>query len=133
MKDKKKLVTIILAVVAALALIPAIIFVTNHYQSKADGTIIVEIIDFDGETVIKSKDIDFKKGDTLVELVEDNFTNVTYDNGMLMSIEDYVTPADWSSFISIYVDDEMSMVGISQIEFKDGTKISLIYTVFNYE
>ena len=133
MKDKKKLVTIILAVVAVLALIPAIIFVTNHYQSKGDGTITVEIIDFDGETVIKSKDIDFKKGDTLVELVEDNFTNVTYDNGMLMSIEDYVTPADWSSFISIYVDDEMSMVGINQIEFKDGTKISLIYTVFNYE
>ena len=133
MKDKKKLVTIILAVVAVLALIPAIIFATNQYQSKGDGTITVEIIDFDGETIIKSKDIDFKKGDTLVELVEDNFTNVTYDNGMLMSIEDYVTPADWSSFISIYVDDEMSMVGINQIEFKDGTKISLIYTVFNYE
>ena len=53
MKDKKKLVTIILAVVAALALIPAIIFVTNHYQSKGDGTITVEIIDFDIQNFIE--------------------------------------------------------------------------------
>ncbi len=133
MKDKKKFVTIILAVVAVLAFIPVIIYATNHYQSNGNGTITVEIIDFDGETVIKSKEIDYKKGDTLVKLIEDNFSNVTYDNGMLMSIEDYVTPSDWGSFISIYVDDETSLVGINQIEFKDGTKISLIYTVFIYE
>ena len=69
----------------------------------------------------------------LVDLVSNNFSNVTFDNGMIMSIEDYVTPADWSTFLSIYVDGEMSMVGLNDIVFKDGTKISFIITEYNYE
>ena len=48
-----------------------------------------------------------------------------------MSIENYTTPADWSTFISIYVDDEMSMVGLADIKFENETKISLIITEFN--
>ena len=50
-----------------------------------------------------------------------------------MSIEDYNTPADWSTFIRIYVDNKMSEVGLSDIEFKDGTKISLIITEFIFD
>ena len=49
---------------------------------------------------------------------------------MIMSIEDYNTPSDWSTFLSIYVDDEMSMVGLADIVFTDGTKISLIITEY---
>ena len=49
---------------------------------------------------------------------------------MLMTFEDYVTPADWSSYICIYVNDEMSMVGILEIEFENNTKISLVITEY---
>ena len=45
---------------------------------------------------------------------------------MLMEIENYKTPADWSTFISVYINGEMSMVGISDIVIADGMKISLI-------
>ena len=47
-----------------------------------------------------------------------------------MTFEDYVTPSDWSTFISIYVNDEMSMVGLNDIKFEDGTKISFIITEY---
>ena len=49
---------------------------------------------------------------------------------MILSIDKFTTPSDWSTFISIYVNDEMSMVGINEIEFTDGTKISFINTEF---
>ena len=52
---------------------------------------------------------------------------------MLMSIETLETPEDFSKFICIYVDDKMSEVGIEDIEYTDGTKISLIFTEFNYD
>ena len=96
--------------------------------------IIVELLDIDN-SMIKSKDIIYFEGDTLTLLISDNFENVVFDNGMLMEIEDYKTPADWSTFISVYVNDEMSMVGISNIVIADGMKISLIITeyIYNYE
>jgi len=51
-------------------------------------------------------------------------------DGMIMSIETFTTPSDWSTFISIYVNDEMSMVGLLDIKFEDGTKISFINTEY---
>ena len=64
--------------------------------------------------------------------MEANFDNVVFENGMLMSIDTFTTPSDWSTFISVYVDDEMSMVGLLDIQFTDGTKISLVMTEFTY-
>ena len=49
---------------------------------------------------------------------------VKVENGMLMSIEVFYNADDYSTFISIYVDNELSMVGILDIEFEDGTIIS---------
>ena len=49
-----------------------------------------------------------------------------------MSIEDFTTPSDWSTYISIYVDNKMSQVGLLEIEFMDGTLISFVMTEFNY-
>ena len=66
-----------------------------------------------------------------MDLISNNFENVTYNDGMIMSIEKFTTPVDWSKFISIYVDDEMSMVGLADVIFKDGTKISFIITEFD--
>ena len=49
-----------------------------------------------------------------------------------MSIEDFTTPSDWSTYISIHVDNEISQVGLLEIEFEDGTMISFVMTEFNY-
>ena len=124
---KKVLVT----VVAAIVLVVGVFVIKDSFTSTTVGKIQVELVDLEGNA--RTKSIAFEEGDTLVSLLEDNYDNVVVDNGMLMSIDDFTTPADWSTFISIYVNDEMSMVGILEIEFEDQTKISLIMTEFVYE
>lgn len=129
MKNSKK---ILVTVVVLVAIVAALFGRQILSQSKADGSIQVEVIDLE-QNVLQDKSVDFMEGDTLVDLVEENFDNVTIDNGMLMTIDELTTPEDWSSFICIYVDDEMSDVGINDIVVKDGMKVSFIMTEFNYE
>ena len=123
---------IIISIVGVAALITAVVFTLKGFASNSDGTITVEVVALDG-SIIRSENIEFSEGDTLVALIEENFDNVVVDQGMIMSIEDYVTPSDWSTFLSIKVDDVESMVGITSITFTDGTKISLVITEFIYE
>ena len=47
-----------------------------------------------------------------------------------MEIEDYKTPANWETFLSVYVDGKMSMVGITDIVLEDDMVVSLIITQF---
>ena len=109
----------------------ASVMVSRHFASHSDGQIQVQLIDLEGKTTIERK-IDFEEGDTLQFLLEENFDNVVIENGMIMSIENFTTASDWSSFISIYVDNEMSQVGLLEIEFTDGTLISFVMTEFIY-
>ncbi len=117
------------SIIAVALIVVCLMLIAKPFGAKYDGEITVEVVELDGD-VIKSKEIGFNAGDELISLVEENFDNVLIENGMVMSIEDYVTPPDWSTFLSIYVDDEMSMVGITDIEFVDGTVISFIITEF---
>ena len=126
---KNLIIKIILSVIAVGIIALSVYFLKDSFKPDYDGVITVEVINLDNE-VVKTKEITFKENDELSVLIENNFNNVTYQNGMIMSIEDYNTPADWSTFISIYVDNKMSEIGLSDIEFKDGTKISLIITEF---
>ena len=126
---KKLIIKIVLSVVCVAVIMFIAIAARNAFVSKADGEIQVVYVDIEGNT-ISDKQIEFKEGDTLIKLLQDNFKNVTLNDGMIMTFEDFVTPADWSQFISIYVNDEMSMVGILDIKFEDGTKISLVITEY---
>lgn len=129
MFNKKLILKIVLSVIALGVVVLCVVLLRNSFKPDYDGIITVEVIDLDG-AVIKEKEIEFKENDQLMNLIKDNFNNVTYQNGMILSIEDYNTPSDWSTFLSIYVDDEMSMVGLADIVFTDGTKISLIITEY---
>jgi hypothetical protein len=126
-KMKKLLVTVVAVIVLALG----VVAISSNFTSKGLGEIQVELVDLEGNK--ESKTIVFNEGDTLVSLIEENYDNVVIEDGMLMSIEDFTTARDWSTFISINVDDEMSMLGIKEIEFTDGTKISFIMTEFIYD
>ena len=132
MFKKNLFLKIILSVVALGIIVLCVFLLKDSFKPTYDGVITVEVVGVDG-TLLKEKEISFNEGDLLTELVSNNFNNVVYDNGMIIAIEDYITPADWSTFLSIYVDDEMSMVGLSDIIFKDGTKISFIITEYNYD
>ena len=132
MKSKKKLIlTIILSLVAVVIMVGVYLKMNDKYTSKSDGEIQVELVALDG-SIIKEKTIEFNEGDTLEQLLKDNFCNVVFDNGMLMAIEDYTTPSDWSTYLCVYVDGEMSMVGLLEVQFTNGTKISLVITEFSY-
>ena len=130
--QKKNLLTLILSIVGVVVLCLAVYFISSSFKSNSDGeiTVIVEMLD---GTVEKEKTIEFNEGDELVTLISENFDNVVFDNGMIMSIESYTTPSDWSTFLCVYVDGNMSMVGLSEIEFTDGTEIKLVVTEFIYE
>lgn len=129
MNKRKLLITIASSVIALALIVVCIILITKPFGAKYDGKITVEVVELDGN-VMKTKEIGFNAGDELVSLVEENFDNVLIENGMIMNIENYITPSDWSTFLSIYVDNEMSMVGIADIEFTDGTVISFRITEY---
>lgn len=122
---------IVMTILALAILGIGIFLVSNSFTSSIDGKINVTLVDIEGST-IKEKEIPFNKGDKLVTLLEENFDHVVVDNGMLLSIDSFTTPADFSEFIAIYVDNKMSEVGILDIEFVDGTNISFIMTELNY-
>lgn len=126
-KTKLLLSAIILCIFVASA-----VLLSQSFTSVSDGTLKVELISLD-DKIIKEKDISFKEGNLLLELIEDNFNNVSMSNGMIMTIESLETTSDYSQFISIYVNDQMSEVGLEDIQYTDGTKISFILTEFNNE
>lgn len=128
---KKTITTFVLSLIATVGLGIASYYIYDSFTAKSDGSITVEIINLDGNKV-NEKEISFNDGDSLVALLEKNFDNVIVENGMLMSIDVLTTPADWSTFICIYVDNEMSNVGILDIQFTDETLISFIDTEVIY-
>ncbi len=131
MEKKKLMIITILSVIILVVLVLTIRYISKDFVTKNSGEITIVLVDIDGNEV-KSKEIKFNENDTLVSLITNNFNNVKIENGMLMSIESFETPQDFSTFISIYVDDKMSDVGLKDIKFKDQTKISFIMTKNNY-
>lgn len=133
MKNKKKLIlTTILSVVCVVVLILGFILVNNHFKSVSDGEIRITLVDLEKNT-ISDKKIEFKEGDTIDMILKENYDNVVFENGMIMSIESMTTAPDWSYFISIYVNGEMSQVGLFDIPFTDGMWLSFEMTEFVYE
>lgn len=127
MNKKKLILGIVVSVVVCAILAVCIILGGKEFTPNYDGEITVEVVDKDG-TVVKEKEIKFNEEDTLINLVKNNFDNVKISGEgeyqMVDSIETIKNESDWSFYISIYVNDVESAVGIASIEFKDGTKIS---------
>ena len=132
MFKKKLILNIALSVLALAVVILCVFLLKDSFRPTYDGEITVEYVDVEGN-VKKQKEITFVEGDSLTTLIEENFENVTFDNGMLMTIEDFVTPPTWQYFIYVLVDGEASQVGISDIEFTNGTKITLQVTMYSME
>lgn len=131
MKSNKKLWTVLLSAIAIVALVLVVVKLKTLATATCDGTIKVSIVNLEG-TTINEKTIEFNNGDDLVELLTNNFENVYVDNGFLYTIDKLTTPEDWSTFICLYVDGEMSMVGITEVVYTDGTEISFVDTVMSY-
>ena len=129
MKSFKK---IVLTIIALVVLVLGGMIFSKTFSSTSDGSITVELVELDG-SLKSSKEIEFETGDQLLTLIEENYENVIVENGMLMSIDTFTTASDWSTFISIDVNGEASMVGLNDIEYEDGMIISFKMTEFIYE
>ena len=102
---------------------------TETEEEAYDGKITITVKDKE-DNVLASKEVGFKAGETIADLLQANFENVTLDNGMLMTIESLTTPADWSSYIAFYINGEYAMEGVTTQPFEDGDVIDLIDTVY---
>ena len=129
MNKKKLILSSVLSLVLIGALVLCFYLLKDKFSPNSDGEIQIVLIDLDNN-VISDEMISFNTGDTLDKLLMDNYDNVFITDGMIMSIESFTTASDWSTFISIYVDDQMSMVGLLDIEFTNGTKISFVMTEY---
>lgn len=124
----KKILKPFLIVLAFAAMMFAIINLRKNTLPNEVGVVTIEYVDIT-ETISKSKDIKFNKESKLVDLLKDNFNNVSfeyYETGpFLIGFEDYITPSNFETYLAIYVNNEYSMVGISSIELLDGMIISI--------
>ena len=94
-----------------------------------DGHITITVKDENGK-VLADKEVGFKAGQTVADLLEANFENVTIDNGFLMTLESLTTPADYHTYIAFYINGEYASEGVTTQPFADGDRIEFINTVY---
>lgn len=122
---KKELIFKIVITIIVIVLIG--IWLRNRFfVSQNEGSIQIKIID-EHQNVISDEEIEFKEGDTLEGILTRNY-DCLIEDGMLLNLETLITPTDWSYFIGIYKNGEMSNVGIKEIKFQDGDVIEFIFT-----
>lgn len=116
-----------LIIAAVVVLLVGIFACSKLFSDKSAGKVTVSVVALDGSKVAE-KTIKYNEDDTLDKLVEANFKNVEINDGFLYSIETLTTPADWSTFIALWVNNEMSPVGICEVVLSDGMTVSFIDT-----
>ena len=127
MNKKKLVLSVVLSVILVVVMLTAIYFITKEFTPDYDGTITVEVIGLDNE-VVKSKEIEFNKGDKLVDLVAENFYNFIVENSeygaYIVNIENIIKAEDSYVYVAIYVNGEYASSGLDTLEFNDGDKIT---------
>lgn len=114
---------VLISAVVLLAMIFLMILIFQPNKTDVEGEVTIKVANLSGE-IIQEKIIEYEAGATLKGLLEDNFANVVVESGLLMKIESLETPSDWSTYICIYINGEVSAVGLLDIVLVEGT----IYT-----
>lgn len=129
---KKLIIKIIISVVLLACLIGVFAYEKTKQKpaSKADGVVTIVVEDKSGKEVV-NKNIEFLKGDNLVDLLDENFKVVMEDGPygkVIYSIENVETDFQ-TSYLAIYVDGKYSEVGLSYIELRDKLVVKFVETV----
>lgn len=131
---KKELILKIVVTFIGIVVVALVgIFLLRDNTSDTKGDITIEVIDLNGEKVINDK-ISFKEGDTLLGLLKENYelrSDDSYGSTFIYDIDEVKTGND--TFLGIYVNDEMSMVGVDLIELEDGLIVSFRVTIIDYD
>lgn len=81
------------------------------------------------EESIEEKEVDFAEGDTVMDVLDTNFTTDETD-GFLESIEGYDQDQDNSLFWMYDVNGEEAAVGADEYELEDGDTVEWVLTQF---
>ena len=127
---------LIIKIIVSLILIGIAIgtfFIINNISSSGSGTLNIKVYDIN-ENMVSDKDIEFKKEDKLIDILENNYqirtSNSTYGI-VLYDIDDIKTDFT-TTYIAIYIDDKYSNYGVSGIKLYDGMRISFKEMVVYY-
>lgn len=128
MKINNIFLTTALALIAIIIIVLMINIISSYEGATDNGQITIEVIDID-QSIIQSKTINYVKGQTLTMLIETHFNDVIFEETtygpFLKAIEGYVTPNDYSTYLSIYVNELYSVVGINKIKIVNLMVVSI--------
>lgn len=116
---KKRIIPIICTVVALLIIGISVWYLNKPNETAENGEITIILYNKEKEEV-ENKKIEFAKGDTFVNILEENFDIVTKD-GMLHKINSLEAYDTKEEFIKIYIDCKPSNKGIKLIVPTNGT------------
>ncbi len=127
---------LIIKIIVSLILIGIAIgtfFIINNISNSGSGTLNIKVYDIN-ENIVSDKDIEFKKEDKFIDILENNYqirtSNSTYGI-VLYDIDDIKTDFT-TTYIAIYIDDKYSNYGVSGIKLYDGMRISFKEMVVYY-
>ena len=127
MKKKKLIFSIVVSLVLATLLAVLVYLATKPYEVDYDGMITVEVVNVDG-SVVKSKEIGFKEGDKLRDLIASNFDNFVIEESeygaYVTAIESISQNDNEFVYVALFFDNDYSILGLDSLEFKDGSTIS---------
>jgi hypothetical protein len=75
---KSKILYIVSTIIGVAVLCLAFWYLTKGYESKAEGSFTVSLVNLSGEVVLE-KEIEFYPEDKLIDLLQENFSNVLVD------------------------------------------------------
>lgn len=123
---KKRFLFLVLAILSIFTLIGC-----GDSNAKVDGNFTIEVVDENEKSLCNEK-IGFKTGDNLVELLKTNekvkLAGDESEYGLYVTSICGKKAADAGEtyYWSLYVNEEVSSVGISSVELKDGLKIKFV-------
>lgn len=129
--NKKSLINKIGLTLVFLSFIFGVVIGYNdtHIQKKENTSIEdVEMVNISISVEGKSKDIEVKKGLSVMDIMKENYDLQTqYDGTFISGIDDVV--ADETNFIAFYINGEMSTVGAGDYIPNDGDNIEFKLTL----
>lgn len=121
---KKRILPIILTVVALTIIVLMVFLINKQNVSKTSGKIKISLYK-DELTLLEEKEISFTEDDTFFKLLEENY-DIEMRGSLLIKINDLYAPNTAYEFIKIYVNDSPSKYGVKQMKLIDNQTVKFI-------
>lgn len=124
---KKEIITKITVTIIAVILICICIVFSRKKEVSDDDGIINFVVENVNRTIVIDEEINFSKGDNLLDLLKRNHKIVVDEDiyVTILQIDDISSNPSSNLWFMILVNDEYASVGITQIQLVDKMKVTL--------